>query len=260
MKVDFHTHGKLAKKLPFSKKYTDLLFQKARKKGLDAICLTEHFNTLSFREMYSYIYSQYEHIGDACRTKDGLLIFFGMEVDIAEGGHTLVIGHYQDIVSLNMQLDEYKEKGNFLSFDQLCEIVKSYDVLFGAAHPFRQGSHIPELSAKQLSQFDFFDLNGKDLSHNQNQTRTLVSSLAMSYHKPLVSGSDTHQATQYGCVMTCFNKYFTTLNELKNEMIEQQYTIFVADSLAIQVEDATIQKRLLKEVYKLGGDYVALLD
>ena len=70
------------------------------------LCLTEHFNTLSFREMYSYIYSQYEHIGDACRTKDGLLIFFGMEVDIAEGGHTLVIGHYQDIVSLNMQLDK----------------------------------------------------------------------------------------------------------------------------------------------------------
>ena len=26
MKIDFHTHGKLAKKLPFSKEYTDWLF------------------------------------------------------------------------------------------------------------------------------------------------------------------------------------------------------------------------------------------
>ena len=44
MKIDFHTHGKLAKKLPFSKEYTDWLFREAQKSGLDALCLTEHFN------------------------------------------------------------------------------------------------------------------------------------------------------------------------------------------------------------------------
>ena len=33
----------------------------------------------------------------------------------------------------------------------------------------------------------------------------------------------------------------------------------ISESLNIQVEDATLQKRLLKEVYRLGGDYVALL-
>ena len=49
MKIDFHTHGKLAKKLPFSKEYTDWLFREAQKSGLDALCLTEHFNTLGFR-------------------------------------------------------------------------------------------------------------------------------------------------------------------------------------------------------------------
>ena len=41
MKIDFHTHGKLAKKLPFSKEYTDWLFGEAQKTGLDALCLTE---------------------------------------------------------------------------------------------------------------------------------------------------------------------------------------------------------------------------
>ena len=45
MNIDFHTHGKLAKKLPFSTQYTDQMFHKAYLKGLDAICLTEHFNT-----------------------------------------------------------------------------------------------------------------------------------------------------------------------------------------------------------------------
>ena len=55
MKIDFHTHGKLAKKLPFSKEYTDWLFGEAQKTGLDALCLTEHFNTLGFQEIYRYI-------------------------------------------------------------------------------------------------------------------------------------------------------------------------------------------------------------
>ena len=40
VKIDFHTHGKLAKKLPFSPDYTDWLFREARRAGLDALCLT----------------------------------------------------------------------------------------------------------------------------------------------------------------------------------------------------------------------------
>ena len=55
MKMDFHTHGKLAKKLPFSEVYTNWLFTEARKAGLDAVCLTEHFNTLGFDQIYGYI-------------------------------------------------------------------------------------------------------------------------------------------------------------------------------------------------------------
>ena len=55
VKIDFHTHGKLAKKLPFSADYTDWLFREARRAGLDALCLTEHFNTLGFDEVYRYI-------------------------------------------------------------------------------------------------------------------------------------------------------------------------------------------------------------
>ena len=37
MKMDFHTHGKLAKKLPFSEVYTNWLFAEAKRAGLDAM-------------------------------------------------------------------------------------------------------------------------------------------------------------------------------------------------------------------------------
>ncbi len=45
MYIDFHTHGKLAKKIPFTIRYVDWLFREAKAAGLDAFCLTEHADT-----------------------------------------------------------------------------------------------------------------------------------------------------------------------------------------------------------------------
>ena len=86
MRLDFHTHGKLAKKLPFSTAYTDWLFGEARRAGLDALCLTEHFNTLQFADVYGYIASVSRRTGDTLELENGLKIFPGMETDVAEGG------------------------------------------------------------------------------------------------------------------------------------------------------------------------------
>ena len=55
MNIDFHTHGKLAKYLTFLPAYTDWLFGEAASAGLDAIRLTEHFNTLGFDQVYADI-------------------------------------------------------------------------------------------------------------------------------------------------------------------------------------------------------------
>ena len=77
MYIDFHTHGKLAKKLPFSGAYTDWLFREARRAGLDALCLTEHFNTLQFEEIYRYIQERADSDGDTLLFH-GLRIFPGM--------------------------------------------------------------------------------------------------------------------------------------------------------------------------------------
>ena len=64
MNLDFHTHGKLAKKLPFSTQYTDWLFDAAKAAGLDALCLTEHFNTLEFDRLYRYLQEKSRRAGD----------------------------------------------------------------------------------------------------------------------------------------------------------------------------------------------------
>ena len=71
-------------------------------------------------------------------TENGFRIFPGMETDIAEGGHTLIIGPMECILEMNRRLEPHKEKGSFLPFEKLSELVSEYPVIFGAGHPYRE--------------------------------------------------------------------------------------------------------------------------
>ena len=230
MYLDFHTHGKLAKKLPFSQEYTHWLFGEARAAGLDALCLTEHFNTWGFAELYGYIASHADREGDTL-VFDGLRIFPGMETDIAEGGHILSVGPMEVILELNRRLEPHKAKGSFLPFAELMDLFDQYPVFVGGAHPVREGGHIPELPADQLIRPDFLDRNG----------------------------SDTHQAVQYGCVRTRFAETFNTVEALRGAVNAGGYEICIAEDASRQVATAALLKRALKEIHALGGDYVSVL-
>ncbi len=262
MKMDFHTHGKLAKKLPFSEIYTDWLLGEAKCAGLDAICLTEHFNTLGFDRIYGYVRERCDREGDAF-IADGLKLFPGMETDIAEGGHILSIGPLDAILELNRRLEPNKEKGSFLSFARLLELFGEYPVLVGAGHPFRgmeEGTgNITRLPASQLAAFDFIDLNGKDLAEDAERTIARTKELGKKLGKPVVTGSDTHQAFQYGCVHTDFASEFSTFARLKQEMEAGRYTIRMEATLPFQVRTASMLKKALKQIHSLGGDYVQVL-
>lgn len=258
MELDFHTHGKLAKKLPFSREYTQWLFSEARQSGLDAICLTEHFNTLGFSSLYSYIRENAVMEGDTLLF-EGLRIFPGMETDIAEGGHVLSIGPIDAILELNQRLEPYKEKGKFLPFKKLRDLFDQYPVIVGGAHPFRSGGHIPQLEDTQLERFDFFDLNGKDLAENRQLTERKTYALGVERHRPVVGGSDTHQAVQYGCIRTHFPEDICRTDILLQEMQKGNYAIHIAKEVVFQVKTAGILKRALKEIHALNGDYVSVL-
>ena len=75
----------------------------------------------------------------------------------------------------------------------------------------------------------------------------------------MVSGSDTHQAVQYGCVSTVFEKDCTSMDQLKAQMDAGSYEIQLSPTAAFQVRTAGLLKRALKEIHALGGDYVSVL-
>ena len=259
MRLDVHTHGKLAKKLPFSTTYTDWLFGEARRAGLDALCLTEHFNTLQFGDLYRYLTAVSRRVGDCLELANGLRIFPGMETDVAEGGHILSIGPLEAILELNRRLEPHKEKETFLPLADLLDLLEQYPVLVGCAHPFRAPGRVPEQPMEQLRRFHFLDLNGKDMAQDRARTQRLTQALGKLRAIPVVAGSDTHQAVQYGCISTVFARGCATVSELWGEMQAGRYTIEVADQAPFQVRAACLLKRALKEVHALGGDYVSLL-
>lgn len=258
MYLDFHTHGKLAKYLPFSVPYTQWLFDEAQKAGLTGLCLTEHFNTQQFADIYRYILSASERDGETLLYR-GLRIFPGMETDIAEGGHILSLGPVEAILELNARLEPYKQRGRFLPFEQLLQVFSEYPVLVGAAHPFREGGHIPELDARLLQQLDFIDLNGKDVAENRERTEKLTYAMGEKLRIPVVGGSDTHQALQYGCIRTRFLRACNTFEALYAMMQNGEYEIEVHPDAAHRVASATLLKRALKTIDAIGGDYVDVL-
>ncbi len=258
MIIDFHTHGKLAKYLAFSPAYTDWLFGEARASGLDAVCLTEHFNTLGFRDVYADIAARFPRVGDAFDV-NGLLVFPGMEVDIAERGHTLVLGPMEEILDFNRALEPHKAKDAFLPLAELAGEVRARGLFFGAGHPFRAPGRIPEQAPEELAAFEFVDLNGKDLAHDFEGTIAKTYALAERLGVPVVSGSDTHQAFQYGCVVTRLDGNATTVAGLREQVHARAYRIEYANDLAFRVKTAGMLKRALKEIDRLGGDYVQAL-
>ena len=139
------------------------------------------------------------------------------------------------------------------------DLFDSYSVLVGGAHPFREGGHIPELPKEQLKRLDFLDLNGKDLAQKEEETKKKTRELGEELGIPVVGGSDTHQAVQYGCIRTKFEKEITTVAELYEEMKARNYTITLSEYTAIQVKTAGVLKRALKEIHGLGGNYVSIL-
>ena len=163
--------------------------------------------------IYGHIKNRCDREGDTF-VADGLRIFPGMETDIAEGGHILSIGPAEAILELNRRLEPHKEKGSFLPFAQLLALFREYPVLVGAGHPFRgmeEGTgnitRLPDSLLRALISLTERKGSGGGRGEDDRTDR-----FGRAVGKPVVTGSDTHQAFQYGCVHTDFSADFCTFS------------------------------------------------
>ncbi|MBB4825249.1 putative metal-dependent phosphoesterase TrpH [Sporosarcina luteola] len=247
MKIDFHTHGKLSKKVNFSLDYFMELVQAAKENDLDAIALTEHFNTHRFSDVYDTLDDHFPYI-DHYYEVDGLKVFPGMEVDIKETGHILVIGKRTDLLELRKKLDPYTEKGSFIPFQELLKEAASAEFLVIGGHPYRESTPLHHLAGDLLAKLDAFDLNGKDLYEKGIEKNSReVYSLAEQIGIPVVGGSDTHQSLQYGAVVNVLDVSCRTVREFKDAIRSGAYRIEISTELDEKVAAAKELKKRLKE-------------
>lgn len=252
MKIDLHTHGKLSKKVEFSLEYFMDMINKAKKNELDAIALTEHFNTHRFADVYDTLDREFPYINDYYDV-EGMKVFPGMEVDIQEVGHILMIGRREVIFELREKLEPYTVKGQFIPFKLLLEEASSYELLKIGAHPFRDTTPLHHIDHTLLAQLDAFDLNGKDLfeqgiAGNSEKVYPFAKGMGL----PVVGGSDTHQSIQYGCIVNKFQDDCATIDELKRSIVNGRYEIEISPDLNEKVAAAKEMKERLKAAAKLS--------
>lgn len=247
MKIDFHTHGKLAKKVEFSLEYFIEMVNAAKENGLDGFALTEHFNTHRFSDVYDTLDKEFPYTNHYYLV-NGIKVFPGMEVDIQETGHILMIGSREDIRALRSKLDNYTENNYFIPFRELLEEANQYNLLKIGAHPYRESTPLHHVDHNLLKQLDAFDLNGKDLykqgvSANSEKVYMLAKQLGL----PVVGGSDTHQSLQYGSIVNILESECSNIDEIKELIAGDRYQITISPDLHSKVEAANNMKKHLKE-------------
>ncbi|MGN7310979.1 PHP domain-containing protein [Alkalicoccobacillus gibsonii] len=247
MNIDLHTHGKWTKKTEFEISYFKEMVANAKESGLDAIALTEHFNTHRFSEVFDTLDKHYLYVGDHYNA-DGLKVFTGMEIDVEDLGHILFIGPRTSIREIRHQLSPHIEEHLFITLTKLLELAEGHPLLKIGAHPLREGTPLTNHSHELLQQLDAFDLNGRDLFRKGIDTaKQEVEAFVKPLSKPIVCGSDTHLPVQYGVVYNKLNQSCDTAIELK-EVIEQgAYEAIISPVLQTRVDAA----ERMKEAWKI---------
>ena len=189
MLIDLHNHTRhLSTDSGLS---LDDLLARAKQRGLDGVCLTEH----------NAMWQNPARLEDAAK-RYGVAVFRGMEVN-TQYGHVLVYG-----------VSAFR---NFMfDFGELCRVVESEGGVLVLALPQWVGntgrSPGPEVITNHFHGLEV--LNGEVT----NDANDYVGSMAASLGKFGTGGSDAHSVEAVGRCATRFEKLVTTEEEMVREM------------------------------------------
>ncbi len=164
MKVDMHIHSIYS---PDGRMEIRYILKLARKKGLDAIAITDH------NEIKGALHAEKLKI---------MPVIKGIEVSTA-AGHVLAYG-----------VNEKIPRG--LSIEETLEKIKDLGGVAVAAHPYRFWSGIGEENVmKNSARFDAIEVfNGRCKARSNSRARELATKL----RKPVTAGSDAHFPDELG--------------------------------------------------------------
>lgn len=185
MIVDMHVHTRFS---PCSIIQIRQLISKARERGLDGICITDHDTTESLSVLRN------------ATELNGICIFVGIEYT-TKNGDFLVFGPVE-------QIPKGMNPENLLKWVQ-----KEYGVLI-PAHPFR---HSRPVETDILASCDIIEvLNGRNHPKENELCKKWVETCVNGRKK--TGGSDAHTPEEIGQFVTVFGKNLYTIENLIYEL------------------------------------------
>ena len=249
LRIDLHTHAKWSKDIDFSYEYYVEMMQ-AASKYVDGVALTEHFNTKDFLNIYEVLDAKATYNNEYYLV-EGVKVFPGIEVDVAEQSHILVIGSRESIISISKELDRYRSAEKFIPMEQLMQLSKDYQCLKIGAHPYRTENPLDHVEPSLIMQLDAIDINGRDLHKYGLSMEEKVQQLANTYGLPTITGSDTHQPLQFGCVYNELAYPCETVEQIREAIIGRKHQLIIADDLHKKVQNAEIEQMKYKALWQV---------
>lgn len=189
MLIDMHIHTQFS---PCSIINIPQLIAKAKAKGLDGICITDH-DTMASKSVLQDL-----KISDIC-------VIVGIEYTTSKGDF-LIFGP-TDHIPLRMSLE------GLLSW------IKKEGGIIIPAHPFRK-SRPADINV--LSLFDIIEvLNGRNLPSENNHCREWINTNGKNIKQ--IGGSDAHTFEEIGNVVTVFEKNIYCIDDLIRELLDGKY-------------------------------------
>ena len=192
-KIDHHVHT--SRHSPDSVIDPEVLVDRAKLAGLDAVVITEH----------DYQWKADELAGLNARA-DGLVVLSGVEVSAREG-HFLVYG-----------LPDLEGVGPGITLADLLEIVKARDAAIVAAHPFRWDQEFDLIVAQHGPVFDALELVSNNVTP---QTRAKAEALLKATPMGTTGSSDGHEPDAVGCYYTEFPAEVRTIRDFVQALRHQ---------------------------------------
>jgi predicted metal-dependent phosphoesterase TrpH len=197
MLIDMHNHTRISS--PDSLLSAEELVELARARGVDGICITEHF------------FIEGAEVASETGARLQFPVFRGIEAR-ADLGDVLVFGYYKDIA-------------DGISLQELARIVHEKGGVIFAAHPFRpEGFTFQAGLRKQGLDLDehwqcmeiLGLLDGIEVSNGKNspEANARAGCLANKMRMPAIAGSDAHEPNDVGRAVTRFSRSIRSESDL----------------------------------------------
>lgn len=252
MNFDFHVHGSLSSKLGFDLDFFQQMTREAKEAGLDGLALTDHFDAADYQEIHQILADRYRYVDDYYEI-NGLRVFHGIEVEVSEGMHLLVIGNREHMNEYYQRLDGHFEPDHYCSTQQFFHYQEGLNTIAIAAHPFRPNRLITQIDPIHYPKFDAMGLNARDLYFlGAEELLSLTQNFSNEHHLPILAGSDTHHFLQIGSIMNRFPGEAATINELRKMIQSNTHEIVINEALQEKIRHAREEKSAIKAA-RLGN-------